>query len=236
MSNIALQMIPYGGVYGHTVSALVAELFHINNGPRNEVGFVNTMGDSLLPRRRSIVLSQFANSKYDVIVTLDHDLSWTPGNAERVAEKALELGTIVGGLYSKRQKGRGWGSRLMSGTTDFKIPSDRVIDADYLGSGFMAIPQIVVRKMLEDPAKHGLTKCQNDKVVFWDFYHTITVPHVNISDTSEYLSEDWAFCYRAKLAGFQPKIDLIPKIYHFGDVGFHAGDGAIQPTPGAAAK
>ena len=244
MAKITLQIIPYGGIYGATVTSIVAEMiatikrgheFKVMDMDRDlsdniaephKIKFVRTDGDSLLPRRRSVALTEFYASGDDCIVTIDHDVSWRPGDALKIAERALELDSIVGGLYSKRAEGCGWGSRLAPGAGKVEIPSDRVISAQYVGSGFMAIPRYAVKKMLDDPKKCGLSLCWNGQCDFWDFYQTINIPHPKRVDRMEMLSEDWAFCHRAMLAGVECYIDLRPYITHYGERGFTPAHGA----------
>jgi hypothetical protein len=224
MAFISMQLIPYGGVMGATVSCIVAEMVSAKSRG-HDMRFIRTDGDSLLPRRRSIALSQFyERSTDDVMVTIDHDISWNPGDVVKVAEKALEMTAIVGGLYSKRAEGQGWASRLsLVGT--IRIPSDEVVKTEYVGSGFMAIPRSVIRKMLEDPAKAALTRCWDGRFEYWDYYHTMAVPHKQRPELYEYLSEDWAFCERVKMAGIECYTDLRPRIVHYGERAFNACDG-----------
>jgi len=187
--------------------------------------YIGTDGDSLLPRRRSVALSMFyEQTKADVYVTVDHDISWRGGSVIAIAERALELDAIVGGLYSKRAFGQNFSSRLIPTNDALKIPSDRVIDAQWVCTGFMAIPRCVIRKMLEDPEKAMLQRCWDGKFEYWDFFHTFTLPHPNRPELQEYLSEDWAFCERARRFDIPIKIDLRPVLVHYGEHGYDIGD------------
>jgi len=228
MAKVDLQLIPYGGVHGETVGAIVGETCAaLKSG--HTMNFVRTYGDSLLPRRRSIVLTEFWERGSDAIVTVDHDVKWNAGAALGMALKAIELNAIVGGLYCKRVEGNGWASRLKRGQTSFQVPDDRIIEAEYVGSGFMAIPRSAVEAMLDDIDAYDIVKCYDGKREYFDFYHTMRVPHPDRDHCHEYLSEDWALCERAKRAGVKLYIDLRPQIVHFGERGFNVGDGAPKP-------
>jgi len=231
MARITLQITPYGGVLGATVMSIVGEVAAANARGHTMI-VLSTGGDSLLPRRRSIILSQFMEGPTDAIVTVDHDVSWVPGDAYKIAERAMELDAVVGGLYSKRQEGGGWASRFLpKATGSFKIPSDAMLDTLYAGSGFMAISKTAVRKILEDPEKHLLTRCWNGYYEYWDLYHTMAVPHTADPSKMEYLSEDWAFCFRARLAGVPILTDLRARIKHYGERFYTAADGIPKPKP-----
>jgi hypothetical protein len=232
MAAITLQIIPYGGVHGTTVSSIFGEqVFARQRG--HTLRLVNSDGDSLLPRRRSIALSSFyERTKDDVIVTVDHDVAWRPGGVVAVAERALELDAIVGGLYSKRAYGQGFSSRMISSDKPIQIPSNEHIKAQWVGSGFMAIPRCVVKKMVEDPEKSLLSRCWDGRHEYWSFYHTMMLPHPERPDLMEYVSEDWAVCERARRVGTEIYVDLRPVIIHHGDVGFNVGD-AVNSSPQA---
>lgn len=228
MAKLTLQVIPYGGVHGSTLSAIVGEVI-VAMKRGHDIRFVSIVGDSLLPRRRSVVLTEFYDSGDDVIVTVDDDISWQYGDAYQLAERALELDAIVGGLYSKRCEGKGWASRIKPGMGPIEIPSDRLVECDYIGSGFMAIPRSVVQRILDNHEKCGLRRCWNGTAKYWDFYHTMSIPHHKRPEYYEYLSEDWSLCERAKIAGVPLYTDLRPRIVHYGERGFNAGDGAPKP-------
>lgn len=231
MAAIELQMIPYGGVHWVTTSSICRELI-ISSRTDHSLRLNISDGDSLLPRRRSVALSQFYEAtKGDVIVTVDHDISWRPGNVIAMAERALELDAIVGGLYSKRAVGQGFGSRFQKPEGEVHIPSDRMLDAQWVASGFMAIPRRVVRKMIENPDTAMLKRCWDGKFEYWDFYHTMTMPHPARPELHEYLSEDWALCERARRCGVEIKIDLRPVLIHIGERGFNVGDAMQCPMP-----
>lgn len=226
MAAITLQILPYGGINGRTVSCIFAETV-VSRQRGHTIRLNCADGDSLLPRRRSVVLSEFYyKCKDDVLITIDHDISWRPGDAVAIAERALENDAIVGGLYCKRAFGQGWGSRIGANKEPlkFNIPSNEVLDAIYVASGFMAIPRVVIRKMLEDPEKAMLKKCWDSKFEYWDFYHTMSIPHPTRPELMEYISEDWAFCERAKKFGVKCLIDLRPVLLHWGEHGYNVGD------------
>src|SRR3990167_3346871 len=62
-------------------------------------GVVN--GDALVSRSRSIVASSFLRSKADVLLTIDSDIWFRPGDAIKLCEEALEF-DFIAGLYLTR--------------------------------------------------------------------------------------------------------------------------------------
>ena len=176
--------------------------------------------DALIERARSKAASHFLIDKYagDVMLMVDHDISWEHGDLRYLAEKCAETGGIVAGLYPKRSFKEG--VRGMTFRMDepcrFVMGEDRLIPATYVSAGFMAIHRNVVEYVARDmhPVIQG-------------FYPMFLPMVVDTEHGHEHLSEDWAFCERAR--GMPIHIAPKPKLQHEGQFKYRMQDSLTEP-------
>jgi hypothetical protein len=193
-------------------------------------------------------------SDADVMVMIDHDIVWRPGDASHVAEVAYKENALVGGLYCKRAFKKGWSSRVpLNGVVKFGEPG--LLETGALATGFMAIPRTVVKAVddkldITQPAwKEAFYKAVDDKNYdlicklqdlsiapiadgayrevdfrYKDYFRCIRWPSGN-PNTFQYLSEDWAFAVRAIECGFKSYISTKPILGHIGDHTYSIADG-----------
>lgn len=243
--KVSAMLFSYGGVLGETVDSLVGELTQpLVEG--DEIHYGRVGDDALISRSRSRAASLFLASDNDVLFMLDHDVSFQKGAIMATCAAALEAKGIVAGLYSKRAFGAGSASRFERDNVEFN-PGEAVLHpASAVATGFVAIPRESLEQMkasllvseatrgsisdqvqpLVDP-DHRLTECiglSKIEAPFIDFFR----PFVNESTVApgkmEYLSEDWAFSVRAKLAGVPLFIYERPILVHRGNYGFTIQD------------
>lgn len=179
--------------------------------------------DALLERTRSVVLSQFLdNSKADVLLWVDADITWHgprpaapdgsapayDGDLIRLARSAYECEGIVGGLYPKRAFGEGFAS-VPVGRHTFTTGTDELLDADRIGTGFMAIH----RNGLQAIADRLPYVCDTNGT--WQPFCLCCLGELD--GNLRFLSEDWAFVARARECGVPCKIDAMPVLGHEGE-------------------
>ena len=237
----------YGGIQSETLTSLLEETLVLNKCKVTwELNPVH--GDALISRSRSKALSKFLATSHDVCFMVDHDLQWTPGALMMIAQKAAERQAMVGGLYPCRGIGRGLSSRMKNNTVTFKAGDDLLLDAVYLATGFIAIPRVVAEEVLKhgqdafnefhrdessDVTMHAmLSECiYGDGTSFHDFFRPICVQRTVavVRDAKneavapyEYLSEDWAFSWRARFANPNRPIYAwtAPWLIHHGGYGY----------------
>lgn len=220
-----LALFPYGGIDGRVLECVLGEMAEADG----KILYYRAQDDALISRARSYVASLFyQKTKADVLVMVDHDILWSPGDVAQMAAKAHSLGALVGGFYATRSRRGGHAGRLMADrVSDLRLGTDKLHDAEYLPGGFIAIPRSVLRKIIE--AK-GVDRClYNTMEEFWDFFRPLTVPSTLVDDPSvkEYLSEDWAFCHRARLAGAEKQfLWAKPLLGHIGTTVYTMTDAA----------
>lgn len=213
--NIAL--FAYAGIEPVTCDSLLRDLPHIPNSIYSRIS-----KDALISRSRSRAATDFLrnDTDLDIMIMIDHDISWQPGDLLRLVHKVAETESMVGGVYSKRVFGRGIAAKP-AGQGNRHVGSDELIPAEYLSAGFWGIHRKVFEKVSE------ILPLTTDN--FWPFFMPmLSAPRSD--GRPEYLSEDWAFCERARNLGFKLFLDLKPRLVHNGRYGFRVIDGHTQPA------
>jgi len=261
--NVSLALFSYGGVYEGTVDCILGELHYASTNKIN-VTYHRISGDALISRSRSRALGKFMESKdLDVMVMIDHDISWRPGDAVHVAEQALKENALVGGLYCKRAFHKGWASRVGAGQ-EVKFGQPGLLPTPALATGFMAIPRTIVTGIDErlditsDSFQKELQEAFDKKDVgkvlqlqdlsvapiadgayreidfrYKDYFRCIRAPSGN-PKVWQFLSEDWSFAVRADFCGFKSHISTFPVLEHTGDYRYKICDGMDNRDKGIA--
>lgn len=190
--------------------------------------------DALISRARSVVLSRFLESQADVLLWVDADITWNgprppskdgtvpgyDGDLIRLARSAYQTEGIVGGLYSKRAFGKGFAS-VPVGRVEFQTGEDALVDADRIGTGFMAIH------------RNGLQEI-GDRLPFISDNNGVYQPFcmcalAELDGALRFLSEDWALVARARDCGVKCMIDAMPVLGHKGEHLFTVDDAQRVP-------
>ena len=188
-----------------------------------------SVGDALVSRSRSLVASAFLRSDADVLLTIDTDIWFRAQDAISLAEKALAY-DIIGGLYMTRALKTQPALLLPEGTT-VMAEGQEPVEAQFLSTGFMATHRSVFETLTSGlPLCHQNWEDRGVNTSFWPFYMPFTIPWEG--DGHMYLSEDWAFCHRAKEAGFKVWLDPTIRLGHIGSVMYTLEDLVRPPKPG----
>ena len=190
-----------------------------------------SVGDALVSRSRSLVASAFLRSDCDVLLTIDTDIWFRAADAIKLAEKAVAY-DIIAGLYMTRALNTQPAMMLPNEPVVFADNSEPV-EAQYVSTGFQAIHRSVFEKLSESlPLCHQDWKDKGVNTSFWPFYMPFVIPWEG--DGNMYLSEDWAFCHRAKEAGFKVWLDPSIRLGHIGSVMYTLEDLVRPPKPSAS--
>lgn len=155
----------------------------------------------------------FGGAKYDIFVTLDSDMDFTPNQFLKLIEKVQKHKVVAGYYMMDNQQQlavvKDWNEEffLKNGFFEFLTPvqieqwkeahPDELMEVDYVGMGFMAITKEVLEKMKYPYFHRKLEKFKsNNKCI------------VSIC------SEDVAFCKNIKKAGYTVYIDPELRIGH----------------------
>jgi len=187
---------------------------------------VPAFGDALVCRMRDRAASYFfTETTHEVLLMVDHDIIWEEGDLEYIARKCAKSKGIVAGIYPKRSRGQDVPVRfapLAAGESRKVYFGDDVcLDAEYVTTGFMAIHRDVFAKLTEElPLTIG---------GFWPWFTPAVTKHPG--GGAEYLSEDWAFCLRARNAGFKIQAAMKPRLKHIGEWIYRMVDANNDPPP-----
>lgn len=248
-----LGLFSYGGVVEGTVDSVLGEL-HYCSANKINMGYSRISGDALIERSRSRALGKFMSSDADVMVMIDHDITWRPGDVAHMANVAHKEKALVGGLYCKRAFKKGWSSRVpFNGTIQFGKPG--LIETPALATGFLAIPRTVVAGIdaklditqpywkqkfkeavsAQDHAEINLLQDMSIAPIadgayrqveyeYKDYFRCIRYKSAR-PDVYQFLSEDWAFSLRAVYCGYKSYISTFPLLGHTGDHTYTVPDG-----------
>jgi len=222
--DATVALFAYADVKPNTVDCLIRDLRTWPN-----LVYYRISNDALISRSRSRVASDFLRSQPelvgDVLLMIDHDMCWRDGDLQYIAEKAIKTRGVVAGVYPKR--GFGLGAAVRFGAEgEYTVGEDQTVEAIYVSTGFMAIH----RSVLEAIAKELPYTIGN----FWPFFLEIVVQHPLDDNAQEFLSEDWAFCVRAREAGFKVYAAMKPRLEHIGEHAYRMVDSQFTPPADAA--
>lgn len=184
--------------------------------------------DALISRSRSRGTAYFLAGDADVLFMCDHDIAWNPGDLWLTASHAFEKNALVAGLYSRRVFGQGTASRISEEGVRFTVGGDKLHRADYLGTGFLAIPRTVLEGTLKVCKKswnknmivHPCGQDVSADIAYYDLFRPIVVEDKMSKTGYSYLSEDWAFSARVRFAKFPLFIYEKPVLTHHGEHGY----------------
>ena len=204
----------------HYDSMLRLRDFCNRNGIELVEGIVR--GDALVERSRSIAASAFLRSDADVMISIDSDIWFRPIDAVALCQKALEK-QIIGALYMTRNIKTQPAMMLPAETVVFAENAEPV-QVPFISTGFMAMTKPPLEAL-----KATLPLCHESwgESSFWPFYLPYVVEWPD--DGHILLSEDWAFCQRAKDAGFGVWLDPSIRLSHHGDYGYTLED-LVRPS------
>ena len=196
------------------------------------VGYGPVQGDALIDRARGISASHFLRSSdADVHLSIDSDITgFTIEDVIKLCESAMTY-DIVAGVYVCRSANRTFPTSYYKEGVRVEHAFDHTpIEVEWAATGFMAVHRRVFQKL-----SHELPLLHEKGIgipAFYPFY----LPTI-YSDAAEgpiELSEDYAFCEKAKGAGFRIYIDPAIRLGHIGTYTYRLEDIAqaqVDPQP-----
>ena len=169
------------------------------------------LGDALVERARSTCATLFLTTDADVLMSIDSDIvGFTPEHVQTICDGAEEHG-VVSGLYVTRGTpvSNPRPSVVPMNGVEINLREPELVEMRWLPQGFIAVHRRVFEEMKKTlPVLHEL------KGGMWPFYQTF-----EFDDPDEgriLLGEDWAFCERARQAGFTVYLDPSVTVGHVG--------------------
>ncbi len=196
-----------------------------------EPGFVYhpQVGDALIERARGVSATWFLEKHpdCDVHLSIDSDIvGFSVEDTQKLCELAMDY-DIVGGVYVRRSQNETTPSTwYMDGVPVIHAFDHTPIEVKWLATGFMAVH----RRVFEALAKTTPTSHLKNKNHYYTFYQPFSYQDTELDDSIE-LSEDWAFCHRAREAGFKCYIDPAIRLGHIGNYVYTLEDMLRQVPP-----
>lgn len=187
------------------------------SGPDAEFEFQVLDGDALIARSRSRLATHFLMNRKDcdVMLFLDDDIVYAPGDIIRMVRGMVreKLGVVCAPYVTKDPLKPSWTFRPLADTAPIPFgEKGGFVEIEYGATGCMAISRLV----LQDIVKQGkLHLCKDINNKFYPFFDTMESQ--DYDGVWEYLSEDWAFCLRAREAGHKIYLDSTVKLKHIGE-------------------
>ena len=208
-------------ILGYSVSpeTFRCVLREFNAWPGLDVDIVEGMAN--IDRGRSMIATSFLERPLEdtgpLLLMVDSDMAWRLGDLAYIAEAAIALKAVVGGVYPKRMWNQGLAIRVAH-AGEHTMGTDRFVACDYVGTGFIAIPRFILERLAET-----LPLCVGGLQPFF-------MPFVREKDGRlEYPTDDAAFCARVKEAGCSVYAALNTAITHVGSYGYRVQDGYTSP-------
>ncbi|GAB5554771.1 MAG: hypothetical protein Sapg2KO_43620 [Saprospiraceae bacterium] len=208
----------YGGMLTEAVFAsmlnfqLLAASYHLKYD-------VSTMvNESLVTRaRNSLVGLMMANPKSTHLIFIDADIRFKP---EDIIKLLLRDKDIIGGPVPVKSEPPRY---ALSQLPEPLIEGD-LVELRYLGTAFLMIKREVLVKLFEahpnEKYKDGLGLGKEVE----PYLYNIFASYVD-TEQQNLLSEDWAFCQRAKKLGYKVWCDRSIELHHSG---YHTFQGDIR--------
>lgn len=195
--------------YKQTLDALASSIPLIRDAGWDE-GMVSEIGCPYISAARATMLRKALDAKADVIVFIDHDVSWKPADLLKLIETE---GDVIAGLYRFKTPDE---VRYMGVLDDLdgnvQVRADGCIKATLVPAGFLKVTRHAVNKFMQ--AYPAL------------MYGEASSPHVDLfnhgAHKNAWYGEDYAFCRNWRDAGGEiwvvPDVDVT---HHSPEQDFH---------------
>ena len=188
------------------------------------------VGDALIERARSINATWFMNhTDADIHLSIDSDITdFRIDAVKKVCEQAMTHDIVCGLYVTRAGNQRPYPTTVVEEGIDIHMGRDMddLVPVKWGATGFMATHRRVFEKLSKSlPLLH---KSNGDRA-FYPFYQTMIVEY---NGEKILLSEDYAFCERAKQAGFGIWANPGVRLGHIGQYPYRMEDMAMDyPEP-----
>lgn len=194
-------------------------------------GYFPQTGDALVERARGINASYFLrHTEADVYLSIDSDIvDFDPTRLDQLVEQAVTH-DIVAGIYICKSVARTFPSSTFLDNSKIEFNEDSTpVEIQWAATGCLAIHRRVFEKLAEGlPLLHE----RDGARAFYPFFQTMIYEDAEAGKIL--LSEDYAFCQRAKEAGFKIYANPAVRMGHMGPYIYRLEDMAtsqLKPQP-----
>lgn len=182
-------------------------------------------GDALIERSRSRAATEFLATDAEVFVSVDTDIRFDWTDLVQIAEQAVEYGIVVG-AYTTRSPLRTFLTSQVHPHQPIEFATDPTpVEIQWGATGFMAVHRRVfeaVAMRQDQPLCHA-----GEPLAHRPFFLPFVVETPN---GPILLSEDYAFCERARQEGFPTYLNPAVRLGHVGDYCYRLED-LTAPRP-----
>lgn len=209
-------------------AANVISVFNLMTHP--ECDWYPVVGDALVERARSRAATHFLEqTDADVLLSIDSDIEFHDDDAMQLCRQAMEY-SVVSGVYVTRSKKQAVPACRLEIDQRYEFAGDPTpVPVKWSATGFSAVHRRVFERLADEPDMAPLHP--NDPTFrMRPFY----LPFASVDDDGDaiFLSEDWAFAERTKLAGFTNYVNPKIRLAHWGSHPFTLED-LYAPVPKA---
>lgn len=180
-------------------------------------------GDALIERSRSRSATRFLDSDADVFVSVDTDIIFNYADLDTIIDQAITHDIVVG-AYVTRSPIHTFPTSLVTKDTPITFSDDPTpVPINWGATGFMAVHRRVFETLV---SKGDLPLCHpHDSLRHRPFY----LPFITADPAGDpiMLSEDFAFCERARRAGFTTYLNPAVRLGHLGPYCYRLEDMAL---------
>ncbi len=184
------------------------------------------VGDALIERTRGISASYFLRqTDANVHLSIDSDVTeFSKDGIDELCQQTFDYDIVCAPYITRSVYNTFPASMIEEGTTTFGVDSTPV-PIKWGATGCMAVHRRVFEELAKDmPLLHAA----DDKRAFYDFYETT---HYEYNGELIKLSEDFAFCERARQAGFKVTMNPAIRLGHVGTYTYRLEDMAQKQLP-----
>jgi hypothetical protein len=192
-------------------------------------------GFSAIDQGRNQMASEALHDGFEETMWIDPDIAFTPEDVERLRAHHLPL---VAGLYPQPAS-RSLACHLLPGTDELVFGAGGgLVEVKSVACGFLYVRRTAYESI---KGKLNLPLC-NTRFGrgSWPFFQPTAVPEIDVridpatgaathSTIHRYLTEDFAFCHRARAAGFPIMADTSIRLWRIGSYGFGWEDAGSEP-------
>ena len=201
-------LVPVAGMIEPGCELALGELERRGYAVRRSFGY------SAIDFGRSVMASEALRDGYQEVMWIDSDINFHPDDVDKLRAHQVP---IVCGIYPKKN-GKAFACSFNRADENYNVtfgPEGGLCEINYAGFGFVHTRRQLYETVI---AQLKLPQC-NERfgAPIYPFFLPMLVPDVR---GSWYLSEDYAFCERAKMCGVKILADTSIRLLHVGNYGF----------------
>lgn len=207
--------------------AHMRSLMRLMARPEAQWVYAPQIGDSLLERARSINATAFLKTTdADVYLSLDSDIAdFTPDDIIKLCELAMEYDIVSGSYVGRGVDKPAIMSAYPVGVSVIHGLRHEPVEITWAATGCLAVR----RGVFEILASEMTLLHPSHPFAFYNFFGTFE--GTDAAGEPILLSEDYAFCERARKAGFRIYVDPAVRVAHIGTYQYRLEDLLTKKLP-----